>query len=283
MNYYIPFLTTLQKLISPSTALITLSHVGHCPSLAHPKHALSLDEQANAKVEFVKNVLEELKVLHMQEEEEDNELGRVGLMGHSVGSEIAVLVDQKLRVERYSDDNNTPASDPIPFGLFLLFPTLSNIARTPNGVRLSPLFRAPLIQVVPWLSILLQPLLYVLLIIAKVSKGNSSIYAPNETTLSFLLSPRTISHVLRLAASEMKSITDPDMTWYSKERERIWTYWGNGDGWVGKQGDDLKVVLRGTQGHVEEDTSESSQVVDCVDNVPHAFCLGECNDSHMKI
>jgi pimeloyl-ACP methyl ester carboxylesterase len=274
-SYYIPFLTTLRKLIPVSTALITLSHVGHCPSLAHPKRALTLDEQADAKVEFLNSIWEELSLLRVQEEEEDYHPGRIGLIGHSVGAEIAVLVDRKLRDDRYSDAADTVTLALPSFGLFLLFPTLSNIARTPNAVRLAPLFHAPLLQFLPWLSILIQPLLYAFLIVAKVCKGSSSIYAPNETTLSFLLSPRTISHVLRLAASEMKSIREPDMAWYRKNRERIWTYWGIGDGWVGREGDDMKVVLRGTEGHVEEESSEVSQVVDCTDNVPHAFCLGE--------
>jgi hypothetical protein len=123
------------------------------------------------------------------------------------------------------------------------------------------------------------------------SSSSSSIYAPNPTTLSFLLSPRTISNVLHLAASEMDSILEPDLTWYAREKGRIWSYWGVNDGWVGDRSEELKMVLGGDQldgggvdRHVVEDAdergidrvaSDQGQVVDCVDNVPHAFCLGK--------
>ena len=41
---------------------------------------------------------------------------------------------------------------------------------------------------------------------------------------------------------------------------------------MGKQGDEVKRVLRGGDRVVVED--QEGRVVDCVDNIPHAFCLG---------
>jgi hypothetical protein len=89
----------------------------------------------------------------------------------------------------------------------------------------------------------------------------------------------------------MDSILEPDLTWYAREKGRIWSYWGVNDGWVGERSEELKMVLGGdhldgggVDGHVVEDAdergidgvaSDQGQVVDCVDNVPHAFCLGK--------
>jgi hypothetical protein len=79
----------------------------------------------------------------------------------------------------------------------------------------------------------------------------------------------------------MSTIKAPDLDWYRQQRKRIWSYWGEPDGWVGMQGDVVKRVLRGgkgegerVEGEHEEHAEQSGQVIDCVDNIPHAFCLG---------
>jgi hypothetical protein len=259
-----------------------------------------LNEQVEAKCEFVSVVRAELDALRRDEGEGQGQSVTVGLMGHSVGAEICVRVDRRLRdgLDTFSSSfgSTTSSSTPAIHALFLLFPTLAHIAQSPNGRRLRPMFNAPLIQIVPWLSLLLRPILYVLLVLSRSTNvdgpsSSSSIYAPNPTTLSFLLSPRTISNVLHLAASEMDSILEPDLTWYAREKGRIWSYWGVNDGWVGERSEELKTVLGGdhlggggVDGHVVEDAddreidgvpSDQAQVVVCVDNVPHAFCLGK--------
>lgn len=170
---------------------------------------------------------------------------------------------------------------------FLLFPTVSHIAETPNGRALRPIFNPPLIQFLPLLCIIIQPLVWTLWTVLSILPssmsfpGLGSIYVPNATTLSFLSSPQTVKSVLHLARSEMSTIKAPDLDWYRQQRKRIWSYWGEPDGWVGTQGDVVKRVLRGRNGEVErveeeheEHAEQSGRVIDCVDNIPHAFCLG---------
>lgn len=184
---------------------------------------------------------------------------------------------------------------PVINAAFLLFPTLAHIAQTPNGRRLQPIFHTPLIQLLPFLCYIIKPLVWLLRLASTLSKPtSSSIYAPNRTTLSMLNSPSTVHHVLRLARSEMETINTPDFAWYTTEMKReqcrLWSYWGKNDGWVADKGDEIKAILKGGgRGRTEEETSREAemeertpllaggvgeQVVDCVDSVPHAFCLG---------
>ena len=294
VSYYTPFLLRLQSHLSPHYAFLAHSHIGHSPSLPHPTTPLKLYEQVDSKVEFVKALTKELVELRRREggEEGEDRPVRISFIGHSVGSEIAVQtmrqLDDHLETSLSTFDNNPDEVDhPARFKMnasFLLFPTISHIALTPNGQKLRPIFAAPLIHLLPALCYLIHPIVQILrFALSFVSASTSpmgttvntttSIYAPNSTTLHFLSSPQTVKHVLNLAKSEMISITEPDLEWYAINKSRLWSYWGKQDGWVGKQGDEVKRVLRGGDRVVVEE--QEGRVVDCVDNIPHAFCLGK--------
>ncbi len=286
VDYYIPFLIKLHALINPSIGIVAVSHVGHCPQQPHPKRPFTLSQQVEAKVDLLRCIRRELAELRLQEGDASDDSVRIGLMGHSVGGQICVRTDRALAAHPYDDQDAAPrtgSGDQQVQALFLLFPSIANIAQTPNGQRLAPLFRPPLLQLAPYLSVLLHPLLYILLLVSKAasSASSSSIFAPNATTLGFALSPSTISNSLHLARDEMREIMDPDMEWYEQNKGRIWSYWGRGDGWVGTMADGVKKVLRGdgragTGQHVAQESGEGNdRHIDCVDNVPHAFCLGE--------
>lgn len=237
IDYYGPFFDHLHSLIPETSAIASISHVGHCPQRSARGEPLTLDEQISVKSEFVQCLFDEIP-----------ESTRVSLMGHSVGAEMCVQVMKR---------------NPAVHAAYLLFPTLAHIARTPNGRRLQPIFHAPLLQLLPLFAYLLRPIVALLQLWSP--RTSSSIYDPHPVTLSLLASPPVISHVLHLARSEMKTITSPDLHWYATNRDRIWSYWGADDGWVSNQGDDIKAILQG----------DHERLVDCADNIPHAFCLGE--------
>lgn len=322
ISYYIPFFTRLQTLIPKTYGIIAISHIGHAPdlspSMAYPGRALSLTEQVEAKVEFIKVLQNELASLELEqgvETDRGENPVKIALIGHSVGAEMCVQVMKRLdtvnatAIVPATADKDPDSFVPAPIeAAFLLFPTLANIAMTPNGRRLRPIFHFPLIQILPLFAYLLQPLIWTLRlfttssVLTSCSSANehtplassttskattSSIFTPHPVTLSLLSSPRTIHHVLNLARSEMTTIKEPDLGWYSQNdvKRRIWSYWGKSDGWVAEQGDEIKTILACEPGHeFEEEQEESSserlrgtgkRLVDCVDNVPHAFCLGE--------
>lgn len=134
-----------------------------------------------------------------------------------------------------------------------------------------PIFQQPLLSLLPVMARLLPliiPLYRRLPLVGSL--------APNETTLSLLSSPGTISHVLHLARSEMDSILEPDWTWYEQKgiSERLWSYWGQADGWVGDEGPRLQSILR-NNANSGEVTESGARVANCKDNIPHAYCLGK--------
>lgn len=213
---------------------------------------------------------------------------KIGFIGHSVGSEIIIQTMRQLEQQQNADNDaqfEITAS-------FLLFPTIAHIAQTPNGRKLRPIFNPPLLQLLPLICTVIQPLIWTFRLLLSVIPSKflslGGIYAPNTTTLDFLSSPATVKNVLHLAKSEMSSIKAPDLGWYRSNKARIWSYWGEPDGWVGKMGEDVKKVLRDTETEgnstrVQEDREEGTRVVDCVDSVPHAFCLGKFRSGLMLL
>lgn len=310
VEYYPPFLHRLRSLIPPSYGLISLGHIGHSLTLSFQTQHLTLREQIQVKVEFVEKLRKELDAWREEEQAEGGGGGKgdsgqtmIGLMGHSVGAEIAVqtirgLEEPERAISTITTDpsNGNARLEKQPqqriTAAFLLFPTLAHIAKTPNALRLRPLFHSPLLELAPLLVVLLKPIFLIIHLaywlfpsLRQPATSSSSIYAPNPTTITMLETPIVVSHVLRLARSEMETILEPDLAWYARNGQagngRVFSYWGAHDGWVGKEGDAVKRVLRGEKESAEseevhgDDEGTVERVIDCQDNIPHAFCLGE--------
>jgi hypothetical protein len=294
VEYYPPFLHKLQSLIPQSYGLLSLGHVGHSLTLSYQTQALTLNEQIAVKVEFVQKLGRELDAWAT---EEGGGKTLVGLMGHSVGAEMAVQtirgVEQstapaELNDAKDNDDTLTLVNTPSTHidAAFLLFPTLAHIARTPNALRLRPLFHSPLLELAPVLLMLLKPVFLILHLVwylfpSTRNAQSASIYSPNPITVTMLETPIIVSHVLRLAKSEMETILEPDLDWYARNGQagngRVFSYWGANDGWVGKEGDAVKLALEGEQedSEREEEKDVVARLIECEDNIPHAFCLGK--------
>lgn len=292
MEYYPPFLYKLQSLIPQSYGLLSLGHVGHSLTLSYQTQALTLAEQVAVKVEFVQKLASELDAWAA---EEAGGKTLLGLMGHSVGAEMVVQTIRGVEestvpnsmndAEQADDDATTLINTPQPHidAAFLLFPTLAHIARTPNALLLRPLFHSPLMELAPILLMVLKPVFLLLHLVwylfpSTRDTQSSSIYSPNPITVTMLETPIIVSHVLRLARSEMETILEPDLEWYKRNGQagagRVFSYWGANDGWVGKEGDEVKRALQGEQeSDGEKDTVE--RLIECKDNIPHAFCLGK--------
>jgi hypothetical protein len=94
------------------------------------------------------------------------------------------------------------------------------------------------------------------------------------TTLALLSSRSTILAALTLARSEMALIRSPDLAWFAANRGRIWGYWGKNDGWVqGSRAEEIMEALKGSSIEVEDEGPKLVRVWECVEGLPHAFCL----------
>lgn len=138
IGYYDTFLSTLHDLLSGTPSLPTdVFHVygqslagfgDDDPSLPIPTSPYSLEYQ----IQRSQKSLEELRIPSGPREGQIYD--SVILMGHSVGSYMVLEIIQRLRKK------SSPLK--IRSGI-LLFPTVTHIAQSPSGVKISALFRIP--------------------------------------------------------------------------------------------------------------------------------------------
>ncbi|KAF7339800.1 Lipid droplet-associated hydrolase [Mycena venus] len=227
VQFYTEFLGLLH-IEHPHLAIFAHAHLGHTPNMPTSEYGLSVQvESAIEAVDAIRAAYGNAKII---------------LSGHSVGAWIAMQV---LKA-RSSDISQ----------LFLLCPTLTHIEDTPNGRRLSWLFRSPLPSVISWLSYLTRPLPLSLLF------RNWPI--TQITVLRSLLNSRaTIFACLSMAHEEMGTIHELDVGLLDEHRHRIYLYYAAKDDWVSTHKAKItRLYLPG----------EAVRVVDNA-NVPHAFCI----------
>ncbi|KAJ7706368.1 hypothetical protein B0H17DRAFT_626612 [Mycena rosella] len=161
------------------------------------------------------------------------------MAGHSVGAWIALQV-LKARPSDVSQ-------------VFMLCPTLSHIADTPNGRRLQWLFRTPFPKIISYLSYLTRPV-------------PLSLFFPwpspqTAVLRSLLNSPASIFACLSMAHEEMITIRELDTALLDEHRPRIYLYFAEDDEWVSTH---KASVVR---------CCEAIRVVNGEAGVPHAFCI----------
>ncbi|KUJ12727.1 uncharacterized protein LY89DRAFT_622679 [Mollisia scopiformis] len=196
------------------------------------------------------------------------------LIGHSVGSYILLELIQRLR--KSSSSLNIRAG-------ILLFPTVTHLAQSPSGVKISRLFRIPdfakrassvakaLVSIAPksvlkWLVGLLTGM------------PNDSA----EVTTRFLRSSMGIWQALHLAKDEIDFITedkwDEDI-WGIEHEEtdqkphipKLIFYFGEKDHWVANHTRDALIAARG---RIDIESSSSKPVMLIDENgVEHGFCI----------
>ncbi|KAJ7932576.1 hypothetical protein B0H13DRAFT_1956063 [Mycena leptocephala] len=227
IKFYTEFLTLLHGK-HPRLAIFGHAHLGHTPNV--PSRAYSLRAQIESAIEAVDAIRVALGSV------------KIILSGHSIGAWIALQV---LKA-RPSDISK----------LFLLCPTLTHILDTPNGRRLSWLFRTPFPSILAWLSYTTRVLPLSLLF--------PHWPVPQIAVLrSFLNSPATIFACLTMAHEEMATVRELDITLLDENRHRIYMYFAAEDDWVSTH----KAKI--TRSYLPR---EAAMVVEQA-NVPHAFCI----------
>ncbi|GAA5864457.1 hypothetical protein JCM1840_000506 [Sporobolomyces johnsonii] len=261
VEYYRPFLTSLQAALpddlKDSTELYAVGQLGHSPAAERegrmkgfrPNEQASLEEQVESKREFV----EELR-------EKYGEEVKIMLMGHSIGAWISLQV-LKQRPTLVSS-------------VHCLFPTVSHMATTPNGRRLSPLFSSwalrPVFYSTSMLSYLPTSLTSKLVSLLTGQSGPGS-----STTTELVSSPQTVIAALTMAKKELEQIKDLDEELLREHGAKVWWYWaedGN-DGWVSESAiGEIERVL-GDEGRERRER--------CREGMPHAFVLDPDHSSSL--
>lgn len=248
IDFYHPFLTAIRNQDRSGTlAILSHSHIGHDPTvedLAPADHASS-----NYALPFqIRNSLRIFDALSTY-------FGvntRTVIAGHSVGSWVALQV-LKLRSAAVS-------------GVFFLFPTITNIARTPNGRLLSRLFRPPFPRIASQVAraLRLMPLTIFCQLFPQYPIPQARVL------LSFLLSPSSIFAAMTMANDEMISIRELDVATLDTYRHQIWFYFAEKDDWVDQGRETILQVFR-----ADPDTVK---VVHGHCDIPHAFCINHSEE-----
>lgn len=239
LDFYLPFLNALyQKDTTNTLAILALGHIGHSPVISAPQSidACSLASQ----VESVARALDALKL-------EYGGTAKFALVGHSIGAWISLQV-LKSRPADVS-------------AIFLLFPTISNIANTPNGKRLSWAFSPTSISILLLLSRLVKYLpTYILCTIFRGWPLSQVLVLQR-----LLHSPSSIAAALNMAGEEMIAVQGLDLVLLEEHRQRLWFYYAGHDDWVGPEKNKLLSSFYPDEG--------SRRIVQDESKIPHAFCI----------
>lgn len=162
---------------------------------------------------------------------------------------------------------------------FLLFPTISNIADTPNGKLLSvsllpttchlsikvhkPIFSPTFRRILSSLTFLTAYLPEYVFTVLYSSWPQQQLRVLRE----FLSSPPTVLAALSMAYQEMKLIRDLDLTLLEQHKPKLYFYYAQRDDWVGEE---RLHVFRAM--NAEE---QSPNILLAPEGVPHAFCISE--------
>lgn len=240
LDFYTPFLTALQdKDLTENLAILAQAHIDHTPGIYHdtlPHSRHSLYAQVQSAIELFDTTVAEFSP------------ARVMLIGHSVGSWVALQV-LKQRPDLVA-------------GVFLLFPTICHIADTPNGKKLSSLFKPVPRHIIARLSAVGKR---IPLCILHRLVGREWPIVQLKVLRELIRSPESIRATLRMGDEEMFEIRELDVALLKEHRQRLWFYFAERDGWVGEQ----KALILNS---FEPDVG-SLRITYGDPSIPHAFCI----------
>ncbi|KAG9103659.1 hypothetical protein FRC06_009030 [Ceratobasidium sp. 370] len=250
VEFYTEFLEDVHHTINNEgtpLAIFVRGHIGHAPGLLPTKNnpwSTGLDSQVTSTIELYDSIRDAygLNV-------------KIVLAGHSVGAWIVTQV-------MHARPNTAKAA-------FLLFPTVSNIASTPKGRKLSWLFHRPIPTLVSSLTRLLTfpPLSLVPHTLSYLPNFHN--YPPTQLAVvkSLITSPHVVYSALTMAHDEMNTIgslgsaRSTVQATCERERSKIYACFAAKDGWVGGEVESVRRML------------DEEKVIVRDDDVPHAFCI----------
>jgi len=151
--------------------------------------------------------------------------------------------------------------------LFLLFPTIADIADTPNGKKLSWVFRPPLPRAIAIFAhcVYYLPLQMLGMLFPSYPRLALSVLH------SLVRSPQAIFAALSMAHDEMIKIRQLDFELLSRHKDLLWFYFAQCDDWVGQQ----KAMILGALGN------DDVRIFHGGPGIHHAFCVQKEHSEEM--
>ncbi|KAI8576325.1 hypothetical protein K450DRAFT_257222 [Umbelopsis ramanniana AG] len=251
VDYYTTFCEEIHDALSHSSLsldIIAVSHLGHSSKpLNTTKQLFTLQEQIQHKIEC-------FDIIRKQYGPET----KIVLIGHSVGSFICT------EVLKARPNHNIVR-------LIALFPTLQHIAKTPNGVALSPIFPVIPRTIVSWSASLLSwihPTVRKTIVSYITKQPDPSL----SVTSDQLLQRNVVNNALFMAGQEMASIKELDYDFYHAHVKKFIIYFSPKDSWA-------------PQDHYDDMKSRfpNANITLCEENLPHAFVLDHAKSMAKKV
>ncbi|KAF8756204.1 Lipid-droplet associated hydrolase [Rhizoctonia solani] len=251
VEFYTEFLEHLHhtfNIARTHLAILVRGHIGHAPGLPteNGSWSVGLDSQVTSAIE-----------LYDSARDFYGPNTKIILAGHSVGSWIVAQVMHARP--------NTAS------GALLLFPTVSNIASTPNGQKLSVGVAIPSPypnnRLSPFPPTFAPPILCCPLYATYISKFNEYPTDQLNVIKSLITSPHVVYSTLTMAHDEMRTIgslgsaSSTVQATCERERSRIYACFAAKDEWVGDEVSSVRAIL------------DEQRVLVRDDDVPHAFCI----------
>ncbi|KAJ2054054.1 Thioredoxin domain-containing protein 5, partial [Coemansia sp. S155-1] len=216
IDFYIDFCTALHSLFSDSLDIIGVSHLGHTRfsdnrGLAVKRSSVpSLADQVANMVA----VFDQIDADYRSAAQRPKML----LCGHSVGCYFSekIVECRSDRVDR----------------VFSLFPAVEDIAGTPRGRQLWPMFYPGVRQLAAGLVDMLVWLLPSAAILGLAGMSRSLSEDSARTVAEKMLHGPCINSILKMAADEMDEIGDLNEELYRCLGHKFVMYYGSNDGWV---------------------------------------------------
>ncbi|KAF9015551.1 hypothetical protein BDQ17DRAFT_1229560 [Cyathus striatus] len=251
LDFYTPFLTALHdKAENGKLAILAHSHIYHTPGVMREPEARMHNRHSGLTYQ-VQSAIEAFDALKTNLPNQT----KIVVIGHSVGAWISLQVILRCRGDAIS-------------ALFLLFPTISNIAQTPNGKRLSANILCSQFFFSPLARLILSRASYLtnLLPTACLSWIFKGWPIQQIRTLQILLnSSSSIEAALFMASDEMDHIKSLDISLLKQYLNRLWFYYAEKDDWVGEEKGRFITSM-----HPDRD---NLQIVHGEQDIPHAFCI----------
>lgn len=239
-SYYKLFFSTVQERV-PGLDIISSNFLGfNASDPCRPSDQINLESQFADLIDRLDGIL-----LGLSPEEQGIP---IYLAGHSVGAYFAlqVLAARPEAIHR----------------VYLLTPTINDIAESPRGQIMTKLLKIPYIVTLIANFVWLSSVCLTRTMLANLVQFIT--HLPNEAvdiTTREVLRYNVVYTALTLARSEMISIVSPDRKFWHKYAKRCTAYWASGDHWVSEL---HRTELLGI--------AEGLESYHCNDS-PHAFCL----------
>ncbi|KAF2719611.1 hypothetical protein K431DRAFT_228196 [Polychaeton citri CBS 116435] len=297
IEYYRAFLTNVYDQLSHNDNKVVYTVQG--TSLAGFEVNPRSPHRSDLKKPLPYNLDEQIQFMSRQlenaiREDKNGPPDDVILIGHSVGAYIALKTVELWQAPSMQQSRTWSIS-----AVVLLFPTIVDIARSPSGKKLTPLFRFPLFPLCVHYLVktlfLLVPLFVVTLLVRLFT------LMPMEDakiTASFLKSDLGVYQALVMAKHEMAEICEDKFTdevWGKQEvkatQERLTKeandassyhkhphlhfYWGSNDHWVATETRDKLLETRAAHSASEGNNYVTMEID--IHKVPHSFCMQHSN------